>query len=46
LKEQLAPHELGWALFHLLKRRGFQGSRKRPADQAAKTAEEKKDLHT
>ncbi len=26
----LAPHDLGWALFHLLKRRGFQGSRKRP----------------
>ncbi|MBX5455063.1 MAG: type II CRISPR RNA-guided endonuclease Cas9 [Acidobacteriia bacterium] len=41
LKEQLAPHELGWALFHLLKRRGFQGSRKRPADQEARTSEEK-----
>jgi CRISPR-associated endonuclease Csn1 len=28
LQEQLAAHELGWAIFHLLKRRGFAGSRK------------------
>jgi CRISPR-associated endonuclease Csn1 len=28
LTEALPPHDLGWALFHLLKRRGFQGSRK------------------
>ncbi len=39
----LELHELGWALFHLLKRRGFQGSRKRPdtrKDAAAKADEE------
>lgn len=42
LAEALPPHELGWALFHLLKRRGFTGSRKRPADaRTDKKAEEK-----
>jgi CRISPR-associated endonuclease Csn1 len=40
LSHPLLPHELGWALFHLLKRRGFLGSRKRP-DQP-NTAEAKK----
>jgi CRISPR-associated endonuclease Csn1 len=28
LREALSKNELGWALFHLLKRRGFAGSRK------------------
>jgi CRISPR-associated endonuclease Csn1 len=28
LKDGLAAEEAGWAIFHLLKRRGFQGSRK------------------
>ncbi|MCC6827244.1 MAG: type II CRISPR RNA-guided endonuclease Cas9, partial [Novosphingobium sp.] len=28
LTEALDPHDLGWALFHLMKRRGFLGSRK------------------
>lgn len=40
LAEPLDPHDLGWALFHLLKRRGFQGSRKQPETPEAKKADE------
>lgn len=42
LKEPLPPHELGWAILHLLKRRGFMGSRKRPgsADDTAQKEEQ------
>jgi CRISPR-associated endonuclease Csn1 len=35
LTEALAPHDVGWALLHLLKRRGYQGSRKRDAEEKA-----------
>lgn len=42
LREALAPHEIGWSLFHLLKRRGFQGSRKRTDAKDALTPEEKR----
>jgi CRISPR-associated endonuclease Csn1 len=46
LSEPLTPHELGWALFHLLKRRGFQGSRKRPDTADGKAVEEEKEAKT
>jgi CRISPR-associated endonuclease Csn1 len=35
LEEPLHTHDLGWALFHLLKRRGYQGSRKHDAAEKA-----------
>jgi CRISPR-associated endonuclease Csn1 len=46
LSEPLTPHELGWALFHLLKRRGFQGSRKRPDTADGRAVEEEKEAKT
>jgi CRISPR-associated endonuclease Csn1 len=46
LSEPLTPHELGWALFHLLKRRGFQGSRKRLDAAEGKAVEEEKEAKT
>jgi CRISPR-associated endonuclease Csn1 len=43
LSEPLTAEELGWALFHLLKRRGWQGSRKHPGErnEAQQTKEDK-----
>jgi len=41
LTAPLAPQELAWAIFHLLKRRGFQGSRKRAAGGNTKPPEDK-----
>ncbi len=35
----LLPHELGWAIFHLLKRRGASGSRKYGSDSQTQTEE-------
>jgi CRISPR-associated endonuclease Csn1 len=41
LAAALSAEETGWAIFHLLKRRGFQGSRKvGPAEPAPATAED------
>lgn len=41
LAAALTAEETGWAIFHLLKRRGFQGSRKvGPAEPAPATAED------
>jgi CRISPR-associated endonuclease Csn1 len=42
LTEPLSCTDLGWALFHLLKRRGFTGSRKYDGDQGASEADRKK----
>jgi CRISPR-associated endonuclease Csn1 len=39
LIEPLTPHEIGWALLHLMKRRGYQGSRKRDVEEKAPAKE-------
>ena len=39
----LSPEQAGWAIFHLLKRRGFQGSRKVGAQEPASAAADKEE---
>lgn len=43
LRAPLLPHELGWAIFHLFKRRGASGSRKFGPDAGSKTEKKKAD---
>lgn len=46
LAESLDPTDLGWAIFHLLKRRGFQGSRKRSDRESPEQIKEDEEAKT